>query len=254
MLDSILASVRARLDDVIARGDVLRAEAAARPKARDFAGALSAAGLSIIAEVKRRSPSAGQIAAALDPVAQAAAYGRGGAAAVSVLTEADHFGGSADDLAAARAAVSVPVLRKDFILDPAQVWESRAMGADALLLIVAILDDRTLASLIAEADATGIAALVEVHTPDEARRATAAGASIVGVNNRDLATFSVDLATCEQIRPLLPDSVTVAESGMRTAEDTARMAASGFDAVLVGEVLVRASDPAGLIISLRGAA
>lgn len=253
MLDDILTSTKRRLPDVIARGDELLRMAAATPTPPRFADALRVPGLSVIAEIKRRSPSRGDLAPDLDPVAQALAYAAGGAAAISVLTEPEYFSGSGDDLVRVAAEVSVPVLRKDFILDPVQVWEAAGWGASAVLLIVAALDDATLASLIAATETAGLAALVEVHNDDEARRATAAGAGIVGVNNRNLADFTVDLATSERIAALLdPGVVTVAESGIFTGPHAARMAAAGFDAVLVGEALVRAADPAALVAELRG--
>jgi indole-3-glycerol phosphate synthase len=250
-----VAAVRRRLPGVIDAEADLRARAAATPPARDFAAALAAPGLQVIAEVKRRSPSAGILAADLDPVAQAGRYAAGGAAAISVLTERDHFDGSLDDLIAVRAAVDLPVLRKDFLVHPAQVWEARASGADAVLLIAAVLDDALLGSLLAVTAGAGMAALVEVHDPAEAARAVAAGARIVGVNNRDLRTFVTDLAVAERLAPLLDAvPVTVAESGVTGPDDAARMAAAGYDAVLVGEALVRASDPAQALAALRGAA
>ncbi len=254
MLEAILTSVRARLAPVVAAEAALRERAAAAPAARDFAGALRRDGLAVIAEIKRRSPSAGPIDEGLDPAARASAYAAGGAAALSVLTERDHFGGSLDDLAAARGAVALPVLRKDFVVHPAQVWQARAHGADAVLLIVAILDDAALAQLLATAADAGMAALVEVHTAGEADRAVAHGARIIGVNNRDLSTFSVDLATAERLRPALPDDVVaVAESGVSDPRGAARMAAAGYDAILVGEALVRSADPASTVRGLRGA-
>ncbi len=253
VLQEILASVRTRLPAVIAREETLRVAAAMAPPARGFGAALRGHGLSIVAEVKRRSPSAGAIAADLDPAALAAAYQRGGAAAVSVLTEADHFGARPGDLAAVRSAVAVPVLRKDFVLHPAQVWEARAMGADAVLLIATVLSDDALAEAQAAAAACGIEALVEVHDAEEARRVTAIGASLVGVNNRNLRSFTVDLATAESLRSLLPEGcVAVAESGVATPDAAARMAAAGYDAVLVGEAAIRHRDPAGFVESLRG--
>ncbi len=254
MLEPILDSVRRRLPAVVAARPRLEEAAAAAPAARDLPAALEAPGLQVIAEVKRRSPSAGSLAPALDPAAQAAAYQSGGAAAISVLTEPDHFGGSLDDLRAVREAVGLPILRKDFTLHPAQVWEARAAGADAVLLIAAVLGDDDLAALLGTAAAAGLAALVEVHTAAEARRAAAAGATLVGVNNRDLATFTVDLATAEAIAPDLPsDAVRVAESGIADSAGAARMAQAGYHAVLVGEALVRAGDPAALVAELRSA-
>jgi indole-3-glycerol phosphate synthase len=253
VLETILSSVRARLGEVRARRDEWREAALAAPPARGFAAALRTAGLSVIAEVKRRSPSAGVLAADLDVAERAAAYQEGGAAAVSVLTEPDHFAGSPGDLVAVRLAADLLVLRKDFVIDPAQVWQSRALGADAVLLIAAILDDRGLSELLGAAAAAGLDALVEVHDEREAERAVALGAGLIGVNNRDLGTFRVDLATAERLRPLLPDdAVAVAESGVSGASAAARMAAAGFDAILVGEALVRAEDPAALVAALRG--
>jgi len=254
MLEDIVESVRARLPAVVAAEEALRGDAAAVPPARGFAGALAVPGLSVVAEVKRRSPSRGDLDPGLDPGGRASEYARGGAAAISVLTEPDHFSGSPDDLTAVRHTVDLPVLRKDFLLHPAQVWESRAMGADAVLLIVAILDGAALPRLLDAAGDAGLDALVEVHTREEASRAVDAGARVVGVNNRDLATFEVDLATAERLRGALGDGVVaVAESGVATPADAARMAAAGYDAVLVGESAVRSGDPAGFVASLRGA-
>ncbi len=252
MLDEIIASVTARLGPVVAAAGDLRAAALSTPPRRGFEASLRGSGLAVIAEIKRRSPSRGVIDADVDPARRAEAYRRGGAAAISVLTEQDHFSGSLEDLASVRTAVDLPVLRKDFIVHPAQVWESRAAGADAVLLIVAILDDRMLETLLATAEEAGLAALVEVHSRAEAGRAMAAGARIVGVNNRDLATFEVDVATAEDIRPFLQGAaVTVAESGVSDPSGAARMAAAGYDAVLVGEAAVRAGDPARFVASLR---
>ena len=253
MLDPILASVRRRLDDVVGAEGALRAAVAELPPARDFAAALSGPGLGLIAEFKRRSPSAGPIAEEAVVEDRVAVYEAGGASAVSVLTEPDHFGGSLDDLRAAVSASGLPVLRKDFVLHPAQIWEARAAGADAVLLIVAALSDGELLRLAGTAAAAGLAALVEVHTEDEARRARDAGAALIGVNNRDLATFRVDLATAERLRALLPvDAVTVAESGVSDPAGAARMAEAGYDAVLVGEALMRTGDPGDLLQRLRG--
>jgi len=254
MLDEIVASVEARLAPVIEAATELRAVALARPGARPFEPALRRPGISVVAEIKRRSPSRGVINADVIPAEQAQAYERGGAAAVSVLTERDHFEGSLGDLSEVRAAIGLPVLRKDFIVHPAQVWESRAAGADAVLLIVAILDDPVLRDLWDTAREAGIAALVEVHTEADADRAMQLGARIIGVNNRDLATFDVDLTTAERIRPMLGDDVvTVAESGVSHPGGAARMGAAGYDAILVGEAAMRADDPAGLIADIRSA-
>ncbi len=253
MLDPIVTSTRDRIARLLPLAGELSDRAGAMPAPRGFAGALAAPGLSVIAEVKRRSPSRGVLAAALDPVDRAGRYVAGGAAAISVLTEPEHFDGSDEDLRAVRDAVPVPVLRKDFTLDPVQVWEARAIGADAVLLILAILEDRAASELLAVSAEVGLDVLVEVHTEEEAHRAMALGASIVGVNNRDLATFEVDLATSERLAPILDGaSVRVAESGVHTGEDAARLRNAGYDAVLVGESLVRSADPAGLLRELRG--
>lgn len=252
MLDPILASVRTRLPAVIAREAALVAAAALAPPALRFASALQGPGLAVVAEVKRRSPSAGPMAPDLDVAAIAEAYRAGGAAALSILTEPDHFGALPGDLAEARATGGLPVLRKDFILHPAQVWEARAMGADAVLLIAAILDDATLTDLMGVAAVAGLDVLVEVHSAEEAVRADAAGAVLVGVNNRDLTTFVTDLSTAERLRDRLPEGcIAVAESGVSSPEGAARMLHAGYDAVLVGEAAVRASDPAGFVAALR---
>jgi indole-3-glycerol phosphate synthase len=254
MLDQILASTRARVATLHAEREVLPAAAAAAPAPRSLATALGAPGLQVIAEIKRRSPSAGQIASDLDAAAQARRYADGGAAAISVLTEPDFFGGSLADLAAVRDVVEIPVLRKDFIVDPVQVWEGRAAGADAVLLIVAALGPSQLRELLAVVAAAGMEALVEVHTPREVDAALAAGAETIGVNNRDLATFITDLAVAEAIAPTIPDGVvTVGESGVSSVAGARRMAAAGYDAILVGEAVVRSADPAGFIAELRAA-
>jgi len=215
--------------------------------------ALSPAGgpVRIVAEVKRASPSAGAIDAALDAPAQAARYEAAGAAAVSVLTDGPGFGGSLEDLAAVRERVRRPVLRKDFVVDAYQLLEARAAGADAALLIVAALPGDRLRRLLDACAPLGLAALVEVHDERELEGALAAGARLVVVNNRDLRTFQVDLAVSERLLPLLPGGVKgVAESGVRTAADVRRLRARGASNFLVGEALVRASDPGALIQEL----
>lgn len=196
--------------------------------------------LALIAEIKRRSPSKGDIAPALDAAAQAKAYEAAGADAISVLTEPSRFGGSLDDLRTVTAAVSLPVLRKDFIVDPYQIWEAADAGAAAVLLIVAALSDDALAGLMAECHACGLDALVEVHGRDELERALTAGARLVGVNNRNLRTLAVDLAVTEQLAAHVPPGVVlVSESGIATADDAWRAARAGAGALLVGEALVR---------------
>jgi indole-3-glycerol phosphate synthase len=254
-LDAILDVHRAR-----ARADRrplggLVEQARALPPPRGFAAALaSAEGLAVIAEVKRRSPSKGDLHADLDPAATAKAYEAGGASCVSVLTDADHFGGSAEDLAAARAAITLPVLRKDFTVDPRDVADARLMGADCVLLIAAALDDALLADCHALAAELGLDALVEVHDEAEADRALAVGAALIGVNQRDLVTFEVDTARAVRVAPTLPPGVVrVAESGITGPADAAVLAAAGYHAVLVGEHLVRSGDPAAAVAELRAA-
>jgi indole-3-glycerol phosphate synthase len=254
VLQPILESVRATLPDLIGAEESWSRTAAAADPAQDFTAALAGSGLSVIAEIKRRSPSAGPIAPVLDPVALGMAYQAGGAAAISVLTEADHFGGSTDDLGAVAAACHVPILRKDFILHPVQVAQARAIGADAVLLIAAILDDALLESLIAAATGYGMTALVEAHDATEVARAAAGGATVIGVNNRDLRTFIIDLTTAERLRPLIPTGVVaVAESGVTDVVGARRMKAVGYDAILVGQAAAQAPDPAGFIEALTRA-
>jgi indole-3-glycerol phosphate synthase len=251
-LADILA--RKRLELEAARSAVPERELAARardaPAPLGFEGALSVSGgpVRIVAEVKRASPSAGAIRAGLDAPAQGRAYASAGAAAVSVLTDGPGFGGSLADLAAVRAAVGVPLLRKDFVLDRYQLLEARAHGADAALLIAAALEADALKRLLGAASELGLAALVEVHDEAELASALAAGARVVGVNNRNLRTFAVDLAVSERLLPLLPAGVRgVAESGVRTADDARRLRRAGASNLLVGEALVRAADPGALI-------
>jgi indole-3-glycerol phosphate synthase len=231
----------------------LRARAADQPPARGFRAALAGEAMALVAEVKRSSPSRGKLRPDLDAAVLAAAYQRGGAAAVSVLTEPVHFDGSPSDLLAARAAVEVPLLRKDFVTVPYQVWEARAWGADAVLLIVAALVPALLDDLLAEAATAGLDALVEVHTEAEAAVAAAAGAALVGVNARDLASLRVDTGRLAQVAHALPAAATVvAESGISTRADVVAAAAAGADAVLVGESLVRSDDPAAMVAGLLG--
>jgi indole-3-glycerol phosphate synthase len=236
---------------VVSRSEVERR--AARYSPLDFAAALRASGLAVIAEVKQRTPSMGVLTDDYRPASLAAIYDRGGASAISVLTHAAGFGGSIEDLDAVRAATGLPILRKDFITDPYQIVEARAHGADAVLLIVAALQEAQLADLLGVATRHGLAALVEVHDEDEARIAVEAGAQLIGVNHRDLGTFDVDLTLTERLRPLIPrDRVLVAESGIKEPADARRMREAGADAILAGEVLMRATDPAAVIRELRG--
>ncbi|MGL5867190.1 MAG: indole-3-glycerol phosphate synthase TrpC [Dermatophilaceae bacterium] len=246
VLDSIVAGVRQDLAVREARRPlavVSAAAEAARPPL-DAASALARPGLSLIAEVKRASPSKGELSGIPDPAGLAAEYVQGGAAAVSVLTEQRRFGGTLADLDAVRAAVEVPVLRKDFVVTDYQVWEARAHGADLVLLIVAALEDAVLAALLQRVDELAMTALVEVHDEAETARALAAGATVVGVNARDLKTLQIHPETFSRLRPLLPDGViTVAESGIDGPEAAGAYADQGADAVLVGEALVRTGEP-----------
>jgi indole-3-glycerol phosphate synthase len=256
VLDEIVAGVR---EDLVERQeqvplDALKQRASRAVPALDVDARLRQPGIAVIAEVKRSSPSAGEIAPIGDPAALAVDYERGGARAISVLTERRRFNGSIDDLVAVRAAVDVPVLRKDFIVSAYQVWEARAHGADLLLLIVAALEQNALVSLLERTESLGMAALVEVHDEEEARRAVDAGARIIGVNARDLKTLSVDRETFARIAPLLPDSaVKVAESGVRGPHDVLAYASVGADAVLVGEGLVKQHDPRQAVADLVAA-
>jgi indole-3-glycerol phosphate synthase len=253
-LDKILAAHRAAAASDDRDLDDLLVAAADQVAARGFAAALAGApGLAVIAEVKRRSPSKGNLAADLDPAAMATSYRDGGAACLSVLTDVEFFSGSPADLAAARAAVEIPVLRKDFTVGPADVADARLMGADAILLIVAALSPAELASLLALSKRLRLDALVEVHDESEAELALACGATVVGVNQRDLVTFEVDTARAERVAKVLPTTVVrVAESGIRSVEDARRLADAGFDAVLVGESLVTSSDPVAAVAGLAG--
>jgi indole-3-glycerol phosphate synthase len=248
ILDDILARKRADLVEWKRTRPLaaLEAEAARRSPARSLARALRQPGrITCIAEFKRRSPSAGWIAEHAQPAPMARAYAAGGASAMSVLTDGPFFGGSLDDLVAARAASELVILRKDFIVDRYQVVEARAAGADALLLIVAALTDAELSALLAATRELGLEALVEAHDAGEVARAVAAGAQVVGINNRDLKTFTVDRELAARLRPTVPaDRLIVAESGIRDAADVARLRAAGIDAILVGETLMRAPEPA----------
>lgn len=252
-LDRILAAHRAAAADDHRSVEHLRAEAAAQPPTRGFAAALAGAeGLAVIAEVKRASPSKGELNIDLDPAAVAAAYAAGGATCLSVLTDREWFRGSPDDLRAARAAVEVPVLRKDFTVGAADVCDARTMGADAVLLIAAALDDAELADLHDLAIDLGLDALVEIHDERELERALAVGATLVGVNQRDLITFEVDTDRAVRMAPQMPAGVVrVAESGVRGVADATRLAEAGYHAVLVGESLVTAGDHAAAVAALR---
>lgn len=255
ILDQIIVWKRQEVAEVRRRIPLETIEEAARsaPPCRDFAGALRRPGITLIAEFKRRSPSRGDILPDGDPAAVARVYHDAGAGALSVLTDARYFGGSMEDLACAREAVPLPCLRKEFIIDPVQVFEARAGGADAILLIVRVLDDRMLRTLLETAGAIGLAALVETHSEEEVHRALDAGAQIIGINNRDLDTLSMDLETTMRLRPLVPGPVLlVSESGIRTREDVQRLEDGGVDAVLVGESILTSGDPGRKIRELLG--
>jgi indole-3-glycerol phosphate synthase len=254
-LDAILAAHRARAaaDERPLERVVEQARRAA--PARDFAGALRRPGIAVIAEIKRRSPSKGPLAPDLVPGLVAKQYDAGGAAALSVLTDEDHFGGSAADLVEARSSVDLPVLRKDFTVSAIDVADARFMGADAVLLIAAAIDDDgELRDLHGLADDLGLATLVEAHDEAEVERALAAGARIVGVNQRDLVTFQVDTDRAVRVAAAIPDGVVkVAESGIRSGDDARRLADAGYDAVLVGEHLVTSGDPTRAVRELVAA-
>ena len=256
VLEDIVAGVR---EDLAARKEQVPLEDLKRrvetaPDPRDALAVLRQGGVGVIAEVKRSSPSKGSLATIDDPTQLAPAYERGGARCISVLTEQRRFGGSLDDLVAVRAAVDVPVLRKDFIVTSYQLWEARAYGADMALLIVAALEQPALVSLVERAESIGLLPLVEVHDADEVDRAVDAGAKVIGVNARNLKTLDVDPAVFSRVAPLIPEGVVrVAESGVRNAQDLLGYAAAGADAVLVGEALVTQADPAAAVQELVSA-
>jgi len=245
ILAEIVRTKELELSALRGRADELTMAAERAPAPRDFTRALRAAArVALIAECKRRSPGAGPIRPDLDPAALGRDYARAGASAMSVLTDARYFGGSNADLQAARAAAAIPVLRKDFTLDPLHVIEARAIGADAVLLIVRILDDAALRRLHEEARSWGMSVLVEVHDRAELHRALALGADVIGINNRDLATFKTELSTTLELLDDVPDDViVVSESGIRTRADVDRLGEGGVDAILVGETLLKAPDP-----------
>jgi indole-3-glycerol phosphate synthase len=254
-LSDLVERIRADLERTPLDEGALLARAMASPPARDFAGALRAASPpAVIAEVKHASPSAGAIRDA-DPAQQARAYESAGAAAISVLTEPRHFDGSLLDLQAARRAVSLPVLRKDFLVHPSQVIEARAAGADAVLLIAPALSRAELEALLAAAVDLGMAALVEVHGEEDLERALHTDAELIGVNARDLDTLEVDAGRALALLARVPqDRLAVAESGLATRDQVRRAVDAGARAVLIGEALMRADDPAAALRELRGVA
>ncbi len=249
ILDGVRADLAARQREVTL--DQLKDMAGRAPSPKDAMAVLKGEDVAVIAEVKRASPSKGAMAAIADPAALAVDYEAGGASVISVLTEQRRFGGSLADLAAVRAAVQVPVLRKDFVVSSYQLWEARAHGADMILLIVAALEQNALVSLVERAMSIGLIPLVEVHADEELDRALEAGAKIIGVNARDLATLEVDRTVFARLAPQIPDGVVkIAESGIRGPHDLLAYAASGADAVLVGESLVTGKDPRSAVADL----
>ncbi len=253
VLDEILEGVRADL--AVRQGhtplDRLKEAARGATPPRDVMNLLRRPDVAIIAEVKRSSPSRGELASIADPAALARDYQAGGAAIISVLTEPRRFGGSLEDLTAVRSAVSVPLLRKDFVISSYQLWEARAYGADMALLIVAALDQNALVSLTERALSIGLVPLVEVHSEDEVTRALDAGAKVIGVNARDLGTLEVNRGVFARLAPRIPpDVIKVAESGVRGPRDLLAYAAAGADAVLVGESLVTGKDPRSAVADL----
>jgi indole-3-glycerol phosphate synthase len=252
-LDLILAETIDRLPDLKRRESQIRAAAEAAPETPGWSGAFGGDSVAVIAEVKRRSPSAGAIAPELNPSDLAASYQAGGASAISVLTNEPFFGGTMGDLAVVKKAVAVPVLRKDFILDPVQLYEARASGASAVLLIVRALDDAQLEDLCHVASALRLGTLVEVHDEEELQRALRVNPACVGVNSRDLTTFRVDVAAMREVlQPIPPNVVAVAESGISSRADVELVASWGADAVLVGTALASSSQPATAVRSLTG--
>ncbi|MCT9930595.1 indole-3-glycerol phosphate synthase TrpC [Planotetraspora sp. A-T 1434] len=253
VLEDIILGVREDLEDrqKTVSLEELKGRAARAAEPKDAYAALGGDKVSVIAEVKRSSPSKGALAAIADPAALAADYEAGGAHVISVLTERRRFGGTLDDLAAVRAAVDIPILRKDFIVTSYQLWEARAYGADLALLIVAALDQNALVSLIERAESIGLTPLVEVHTDEELSRALDAGARIVGVNARNLKTLEVDRDVFAKLAPKVPEGVIkIAESGVRGPHDLLAYARAGADAVLVGESLVTGKDPKAAVNDL----
>ena len=254
ILSRIVATKEEEVRALLPREAEFRARLSDAPAPRDLAGALRRQGeVAVMAEVKRRSPGAGAIRPELNPAELASAYEGAGASAVSVLTDGEYFGGSIQELEAVRVAVMIPVFRKDFIIHPVQLLEARAAGADGILLIVRILTDEALGSLHAHARELGLTTLVEVHHGDELRRALAAGAGLIGINNRNLKTFTTSLEVTLGLLGEIPEGVTVvSESGIRTAEEVDLLGSAGVHGVLVGETFLKAPDPAVAVAALVG--
>jgi indole-3-glycerol phosphate synthase len=254
ILERIVATKHQEVEVLRKRVGELRAGVADVPPARDFRRCLKASGsVAVIAEIKRRSPGAGAIRPDLDPLRLAPSYESHGASALSVLTDSEYFGGSLEDLQVARSLVDIPILRKDFIVDEAQIFEARMAGADAILLIVSILDDDRIRAFRVLAEELGMSALVEAHSGDEVERALASGARLLGVNNRDLRTFEARIdVTLGLAAQVSSDVVLVSESGIHTADDVVALGKTGVDAVLVGESLLRQTNPGEGLSKLVG--
>jgi indole-3-glycerol phosphate synthase len=256
ILDEILANKRKELDARVKRETIerLAARASVQPRARDFAGALRKPGVSIISEIKRQSPAKGALMLDMDAPTMAATYAGAGASCISVLTDQKYFKGSDADLVAVRQRVEVPILRKDFVISLYQVYEARALGADAVLLIVLALRPKEIVQFQTMAHALGMAALVEVHSEEELKIALDCGATLVGINNRDLTRMVTDVQTTARLRPLVPPGVTlVSESGIRTPAEIGWLRDLGVDAALIGESLVTAPDAAVLLREMLAA-
>ena len=255
ILDKIIADKKVEVAERRRRTpeSELRARLKDAPPVRDFAAALAGEGISLIAEVKKASPSAGVIRKDFDSVAIAKIYESSGASAISVLTDEKYFQGRLGYLLQIKRAVGIPCLRKDFIIDEYQITEARAFGADAILLIVGVLDDAELRGFLGMAHGLGMSCLVESHSEEELKRALAAGAKIIGINNRDLRTFRTDLQTTINLMPLIPDDrIVVSESGIGTRDDVKRLEEAGVSAILVGETLMRSSDIPAAVSELLG--
>jgi len=253
ILERIVAVKRSEVADARSKRSEAELRRTESPPARPFLAALRRPGIQVIAEVKKASPSAGVIRQQADVAAIARTYERGGAACISVLTDAQHFQGSLSDLERVRQAVGLPVLRKDFIIDPYQILEARAAGADAILLIAEILNDQELLAFRLQAAELGMATLAECHDPVNLDRIIASGAELIGINNRNLHTFETRLEhTLALAARVPPDRLLVSESGIRTRADVERLEAAGVKAILVGETLMRSAEPAALLGSLRG--
>lgn len=254
ILQRIIESKRCEVEALRRDLSGLRARAEEAPLARDFVGSLQGGDtVAVIAEIKRRSPGAGAIRTDLDPLHLGVGYESGGAAALSVLTDEEYFGGSLEDMASVRDLVRIPVLRKDFVIDESQVYEARGAGADAILLIVSILDDETLFSLRTLAEELGMSVLVEAHDGEEVERGLAAGAGLLGINNRNLRTFETRIDVTLSLAVRVPPSVVlVSESGIHTPADVASVGEKGVDAVLVGESLLRQENPGAGVSALAG--